>query len=154
MQFHARDGGLAPKSRRVSIRSSRRVRTGRILQIRHLALSFALQTDTRCPECGRSGVLRPDVVWFGETPYHLDVISEALHEADLFVCIGTSGVVYPAAGFVRMAAEAGCRRLIEINLDSTGNRGEFTECRLGPATIEVVRLVDELLSPTTGVSRR
>lgn len=125
---------------------------GELLKVRCVACAWGadweddLQTCSLCPECGRSGVLRPDIVWFGETPYHLDTVAEALQEADLFVCIGTSGQVYPAAGFARMAVEAGCRRLIEINVDSTGISREFTERRLGPATVEVSRLVDDVLS--------
>jgi NAD-dependent deacetylase len=113
-----------------------------------------LTTASICPECERSGVLRPDIVWFGETPYHLDLVAEALQAADLFVCIGTSGLVYPAAGFVRIAAESGCRRRIEINVDSTGISREFTEHRSGPATVEVARLVAELLSEPPGSLRQ
>lgn len=125
---------------------------GELLQVRCVACTWGsrwegdLRSSSRCRECGRSGVLRPDIVWFGETPHHLDVVAEALQEADLFVSIGTSGLVYPAAGFARMAAEAGCRRLIEINVDSTGIRREFTERRVGPATVEVTRLVEEVLA--------
>ncbi len=62
-----------------------------------------------CPCCGKSGVLRPHIVWFGEMPLFMDRISAALEECDLFLSIGTSGNVYPAAGFVRIAAEAGAR---------------------------------------------
>ncbi len=100
--------------------------------------------DTPCPECGRTGKLRPDIVWFGEMPYYIDEIMRALETVDIFLCIGTSGVVYPAAGFVRLAAEHGCQRLIEVNLESTGITSHFTEERHGPASIEVPRLVDEL----------
>jgi NAD-dependent deacetylase len=102
--------------------------------------------DTPCPECGRTGKLRPDIVWFGEMPYYIDEIMRALETVDIFLCIGTSGVVYPAAGFVRLAAEHGCQRLIEVNLKPTGITSHFTEERHGPASIEVPRLVDELLA--------
>ena len=67
-----------------------------------------------CPRCGVTE-LRPDVVWFGEMPYEMDRIFAALDQADLFVSIGTSGAVYPAAGFVQFAAGAGARTL-ELNL--------------------------------------
>lgn len=99
-----------------------------------------------CPECGQTGKLRPDIVWFGEMPYYIDEITRALETADLFVCIGTSGVVYPAAGFARLAAEKQASRLIEINLEPTGISSHFTEHRHGLASVEVPRLVEELLA--------
>ncbi|MGH3352074.1 MAG: NAD-dependent deacylase [Nocardioides sp.] len=84
-----------------------------------------------CPACGND-TLRPDVVWFGEMPYALDLIERALSEADLFVAIGTSGAVYPAAGFVRMAALAGAKTL-ELNLDPSETTYLFDDARQGPA---------------------
>jgi NAD-dependent deacetylase len=105
-----------------------------------------LAVSTPCPECGRTGRLRPDIVWFGEMPYYIDEITRALQTADVFVCTGSSGVVYPAAGFVRLAAESGCKRLVEVNLEPTGISGQFTELRQGPATREVPQLVEELLA--------
>ena len=105
-----------------------------------------LFVETLCPECGKAGKLRPDIVWFGEMPYHIDEITRALETVDIFICIGTSGVVYPAAGFARLAAENGAQRLIEINPESTDISGHFTEHRQGPASVEVPRLVDELLA--------
>jgi len=77
-------------------------------------------TDT----CACGGPARPDVVWFGEVPYHMDRISEALTAADLFVAIGTSGVVYPAAGFVRFARENGADTL-ELNLEPSERASDF-----------------------------
>ncbi|MCW5558695.1 MAG: NAD-dependent deacylase [Verrucomicrobiae bacterium] len=124
---------------------------GQLLEIRCVACDSVwtwesdLDIRTECPRCRRAGLLRPNIVWFGEMPMHLDAISEALAEAGIFVCVGTSGVVYPAAGFARTAAESGCRRLIEVNLESTGISSVFTECRHGPATAEVPKLVEELL---------
>jgi len=112
-----------------------------------LAWSDDLQTDTDCPECDHRGTLRPDIVWFGEMPYYIDEIMRALETVDIFLCIGTPGVVYPAAGFVRLAAEKGCARLIEVNLQPTGISGQFTEQRQGLAGIEVPKLVAELLQP-------
>jgi len=110
-----------------------------------LAWADDLHTSTPCPECQQVGKLRPDIVWFGEMPYYIDEIMRALQTVDIFLCIGTSGVVYPAAGFVRSAAENGCQRLIELNLESTDISTHFTERRHGPASVEVPKLVAELL---------
>lgn len=99
------------------------------------------ETDHTCPRC-QTAACRPDVVWFGEIPYHMPRIENALVEADLFVSIGTSGQVYPAAGFVEMARATGARTL-ELNLESSG--GMFDEVRAGPATEIVPAWVDEVL---------
>ncbi len=96
-----------------------------------------------CPRCG-APALRPDVVWFGELPYHLDAIHDALWGCDLFAAIGTSGVVYPAAGFVRTARSAGART-VELNLGASEVASAFDEVREGPATVTVPAWVDELL---------
>ncbi len=97
-----------------------------------------------CPACG-SPALRPDVVWFGEMPYQMDEIDAAVRDCDLFVSIGTSGAVYPAAGFVRTARHVGAHTL-ELNLDPSQGSIMFHECRLGPATELVPAWVDSLLS--------
>ncbi|WP_324741547.1 NAD-dependent deacylase [Tsuneonella sp. CC-YZS046] len=97
-----------------------------------------------CPACGERA-LRPDIVWFGEMPYRMDEIYDALREADLFVSIGTSGAVYPAAGFVRDARELGLRTL-ELNLEPSQGSAWFHESRLGAATEIVPHWVDEILS--------
>ena len=96
-----------------------------------------------CPSCG-SPALRPDVVWFGEIPYGMRLIEDALLEADLFVSIGTSSLVYPAAGFVRMARMWGARTL-ELNLDPSAATSVFDEARHGCAGELVPAWVDELL---------
>jgi NAD-dependent deacetylase len=96
-----------------------------------------------CPECGERS-LRPDVVWFGEMPYRMEEIYAALREADLFVSIGTSGAVYPAAGFVRDARQLGARTL-ELNLERSDGSAWFEETRLGPATRLVPEWVEEML---------
>lgn len=106
----------------------------------------SLETTTACPECAKTAKLRPDIVWFTEMPYYIDEIMRALHTVNVFLCIGTSGVVYPAAGFARLAADYGCQRIIEVNLDPTSISDNFTEQRHGPATVEVPKLVDELLA--------
>ncbi len=97
-----------------------------------------------CPACGES-MLRPDVVWFGEVPYHMGEINRALRGADLFVSIGTSGAVYPAAGFVRNARSMGARTL-ELNLEAGQDPSSFHERRLGPATELVPAWVEEILA--------
>ena len=97
-----------------------------------------------CPRCGKAA-LRPDVVWFGEMPYQMDRIHAALRQADLFVSIGTSGAVYPAAGLVRDGRELGVRTL-ELNLERGQGSAWFDETRLGPATALVPAWVDEMLA--------
>lgn len=97
-----------------------------------------------CPQCGSSGRLRPDIVWFGEMPYRMDEIYYALNRADLFVSIGTSGAVYPAAGFVREAREQGVRTL-ELNMEPSQGSYFFEEARHGPATELVPAWVKEIL---------
>lgn len=97
-----------------------------------------------CPACG-ARALRPDVVWFGEMPYQMDAIYAALRHADLFVSIGTSGAVYPAAGFVRDARELGAATL-ELNLERSQGSAWFDESRLGPASVVVPAWVDEVLA--------
>jgi len=98
-----------------------------------------------CPACGEAA-LRPDIVWFGEMPYRMDEIYAALAGADLFVSIGTSGAVYPAAGLVRDAREAGIATL-ELNLEPSQGTRWFDVARHGPATVLVPAWVDEMLTP-------
>ncbi len=97
-----------------------------------------------CPACGVAA-LRPDVVWFGEMPYEMDRIYDALGRADLFVSIGTSGAVYPAAGFVRTARDLGARTL-ELNLEPSQGSSWFHETRHGPATEVVPAWVADVLA--------
>jgi NAD-dependent deacetylase len=101
--------------------------------------------DTPCPACGRAGRLRPHVVWFGEMPLRLPEIEAALAKADLFVAVGTSGSVYPAAGYVAQARAAGIRTC-EINLEPADNAGLFDAGRYGPATRTVPAFVEEVLA--------
>jgi len=101
--------------------------------------------DASCPICQVAGQVRPDIVWFGEMPYEMDRIDAALMKADLFVSIGTSGAVYPAAGFVQTAKY--CRaHTLEINLEPSQGSIFFDERRYGPAGIEVPKWVDEVLA--------
>ena len=97
-----------------------------------------------CALCGERGGLRPDIVWFGEMPYEMDRIEDALRSADLFVSIGTSGAVYPAAGFVQTARYCGARTL-EMNLDPSLGSTFFDESRIGPAGKLVPEWVAEVL---------
>ncbi|MCK0171188.1 NAD-dependent deacylase [Aliiroseovarius sp. S1123] len=96
-----------------------------------------------CPSCNVPRT-RPDIVWFGEMPYQMDMIYTALGEADLFVAIGTSGTVYPAAGFVGEARAMGIPTL-ELNLEPSDTAGIFDDARFGPATTIVPAWVDEVL---------
>ena len=90
------------------------------------------------------GLMRPDVVWFGEMPYRMEEISAALARCDLFVSIGTSGTVYPAAGFVAEARAAGART-VELNLEPSAGSSLFAETRHGPATSVVPDFVERFL---------
>ncbi len=97
-----------------------------------------------CHCCQIPSPIRPHIVWFGEMPLKMGEIYAALENADLFISIGTSGVVYPAAGFVHDAKMHGAHT-IEINLEPSAVESEFAEKRYGKASIEVPRMVDELL---------
>ncbi len=96
-----------------------------------------------CPKC-TTPATRPDVVWFGEMPYHMDEIWTHLEEADIFVAIGTSGQVYPAAAFGQHAGRAGAHT-IELNLEASVNVHDFTDMRQGLASVIVPAWVDEVL---------
>jgi NAD-dependent deacetylase len=136
-----------------------RAGAGRLLHMHgQLKSAWCLRCDARspweadlgnappCPACGREGGLRPDIVWFGEIPYDMDRIDAALSRADLFVSIGTSGAVYPAAGFVQTAKYHGAATL-ELNLEPSAGSWLFEETRLGPASVLVPQWVDEVLAP-------
>jgi NAD-dependent deacetylase len=98
----------------------------------------------RCAICGQDA-LRPDIVFFGEMPYEMERIDRAIMAADLFVSIGTSGAVYPAAGFVQTARHVGADTL-ELNLEPSAGSVYFHETRLGPAGALVPAWVDEILA--------
>ncbi|MDM7458792.1 MAG: NAD-dependent deacylase [Paracoccus sp. (in: a-proteobacteria)] len=104
-----------------------------------------MQHDDPCPACG-TATTRPDIVWFGETPYHLDRIWSALGTSDIFAAIGTSGRVWPAAGFARYAAHAGAD-CIELNLEASAIARDFHNRITGPASITVPEWVDSLCPP-------
>lgn len=104
-----------------------------------------LSVEQVCHACGKAGGIRPDIVWFGEMPYHMDRVIEALQQADLFVSIGTSGNVYPAAGFVAEARDGGAYT-VELNLEPSAGVSLFDEAIHGPASVIVPAFVDRLLS--------
>jgi NAD-dependent deacetylase len=104
----------------------------------------ALPPETECTNCG-TPALRPDIVFFGEMPYQMERIEHALAQADLFVSIGTSGAVYPAAGFVQTARYHGAATL-ELNLDPSEGSLWFGESRMGPAGALVPAWVKEVLA--------
>ena len=101
-----------------------------------------LTAEHRCQCCATPSPLRPDIVWFGEVPYQLDDCFDAVAQADLFVSIGTSGKVYPAAGFMQVAQEAGAET-VELNLEKTSSA--FDQGYYGPATEVVVSFFSRLL---------
>lgn len=98
-----------------------------------------------CPACAGEDTARPHVVWFGEIPFYLDVCATALRTCTMFAAIGTSGSVYPAAGFVELAREAGAR-CTELNLDPSENAYAFDDAHFGKASETVPLWVDALLS--------
>lgn len=113
----------------------------------HCGKRFPYFEDTSvesvCPHC-KQKALRPDIVWFGEIPYHLDEIEQALFKCDLFIAVGTSGVVYPAAGFVGL-----CRKMhkpcLEFNLEPSAVNSSFTRGYYGKAGTTLPQFVEYLL---------
>lgn len=104
-----------------------------------------LTKEDACQVCGTVGQLRPHIVWFGEMPMHMDEIHEALAAAGLFVSIGTSGNVYPAAGFVEIIKSVGSGKTVELNLEPSHGASNFDERIYGPATEIVPAFVGRLL---------
>ena len=102
-----------------------------------------LDQSNGCKCCYPARRMRPDIVWFGEMPYYMDEIQEALYKADLFIAIGTSGHVYPAAGFVAQAASYGCQT-VEINLEPSAVGSEFEQQYYGLASEQVPKFLDTL----------
>lgn len=122
---------------------------GELMQVKCVACDHVvvwtadLGLGDRCPACGDVGGLRPNVVWFGEMPYGMEEAYDAVKRSDLFVAIGTSGAVYPAAGLVELAASHGVRTC-ELNLAPSDNYHAFDEARYGLATEIVPAWVDAL----------
>lgn len=128
---------------------------GELLRVRCTACDTSrawredLSVATPCPNCEKTGGMRPDVVWFGEMPKHLVAIEDALLKADLFVAIGTSGAVYPAAGYAAQARDFGIPTLA-LNLEAADNAGMFARTRLGPASETVRAFVADILAGGDG----
>ncbi|WP_288350361.1 NAD-dependent deacylase [uncultured Thalassospira sp.] len=124
---------------------------GELLKIRcnHCDLlahwSDDLAKETPCPSCGKAGGLRPHVVWFGEMPLEMERIYTALGECGLFISIGTSGNVYPAAGFVQVAHEEAGAETVELNLEPSSGATLFEHSAYGSATDLVPAFVASLL---------
>lgn len=107
-------------------------------------------STTECPSCHNAS-LRPDIVWFGEMPMHMDKIEAALLDADIFIAIGTSGNVYPAAGFVQYARDAGAVT-IEVNLVPSATNSLFDRTMTGAASQTVPTLVSQILTDCEGLA--
>lgn len=105
-----------------------------------------LDLSTTCPACATTGELRPHVVWFGEMPLYMEEIYAALENCDLFLSIGTSGQVYPAAGFVAEVRRWRRAHTVELNLDPSDGASLFAEKIFGPATEVVPDYVARLLT--------
>jgi NAD-dependent deacetylase len=104
-----------------------------------------LGTKASCQHCKEAGLLRPHIVWFGEMPFHMAEIEAAISACDLFVSIGTSGNVYPAAGFVEMAASCGAHT-VELNLEPSNGHSQFAERHYGPASETVPAFFNAILA--------
>jgi len=108
------------------------------------AVRTDLTTQDVCESCGQTGSLRPHIVWFGEMPMEMERIQAALESCDCFISIGTSGHVYPAAGFVAVASSSGAST-VSLNLEPSNNESAFGRCEYGPATEIVPTFVESFL---------
>ena len=140
--LHERAGSLRMVHMHGEILKMRCSVSGRVYSIGH-----DLSVEDRCECCREPGRLRPHVVWFGEMPMAMDLIYAALDSCDLFISIGTSGNVYPAAGFVQVAHAAGAHT-VEINLEPSAVESAFHEHIYGLAGEEVPNFTDRLLKST------
>jgi len=138
--LHERGGSVAPQHMHGELLKARCIRCGRTTPWRD-----DLATTTRCPACDHSGGMRPHVVWFSEIPLSMERIQQALVCCELFISIGTSGQVYPAAGFVAEACAAGART-VELNLERSVGPGLFDQQVEGPASEIVPAFVASLLT--------
>jgi len=127
---------------------------GEVLKARcrecHEVIDWAedLSDDIPCPACDVRPALRPHIVWFNEMPLYMEEIEVALYSADLFISIGTSGAVYPAAGFVSMVRSMGRADSVELNMEPSEGQCLFSETHYGAATKIVPSFVDKLLKAT------
>jgi len=137
--LHERAGSRAPIHMHGELRKIRCARSGRVS-----AFDGELSVEDLCDCCDAAGTLRPHVVWFGELPLQMEEIYAELSSCDLFIAIGTSGNVYPAAGFAAEARAVGART-VELNLEPSAVRTDFDDARHGLASDVVPAFVDELL---------
>ncbi len=125
---------------------------GELLKVRCLqtgqvfAFDGAIHAETVCACCQKQGTLRPHIVWFDEMPLYLDEIEHAIRQCDIFLSIGTSGLVYPAAGFARLARYGAGAKAIEINLDPADNQHTFDVHIYGMASQKVPEWVHNFLN--------
>jgi len=137
--LHERAGSQSILHMHGELLKVRCIATGKIFPAENTVL------EAQCPCCAPPQRLRPHVVWFGEVPLEMDRIYRALRACDLFLAIGTSGVVYPAAGFVQVAQEANAHT-VELNLEPSAVESIFSEKQYGPATQIVPTFVKTLLA--------
>ena len=104
-----------------------------------------MSTEAICPRCQVQGMIKPNIVFFGESLLYMEKVDTLLQTCDLFISVGTSGVVYPAAGFVQIAKMYGADTL-EINLEETSNNFLFDQHITGKASIELPKLVEKLIA--------
>ncbi len=110
-------------------------------------LDFNLTTDYQCKNCFNQGQVRVDVVWFGEQPKHLDKIYNYLDDVEVFISIGTSNNVYPAAGFIDYLLQKQSKTIMyEFNIDKTNKSKFFDYVYLGPATKTLPKFINDQIS--------
>lgn len=112
-------------------------------------INVDIKVDSYCSGCERQGTMRPHIVWFGEMPLFMDEIMLALMQCDLFISIGTSGTVYPAAGFVEIANRSGAHT-VELNLEPSDQNSQFKQSIHGTAGQIVPQFFKDLISSHTG----
>ena len=138
--LHERAGSTDPVHMHGELLKMHCERSGQVFEIRE-----DIDVERRCRCCGEVGTLRPHVVWFGEMPLQMPRIEAALSRCDLFIAVGTSGNVYPAAGFVQLARRAGAHS-IEVNLEASSQHSYFGQHRHGLASEVLPRLCDEIMA--------
>lgn len=142
--LHERAGSAAVIHMHGELLKARCIKTGQVFP-----RTGDILGDSRCVCCGLAGALRPDIVWFGEIPKYMDLIERRLAECDLFISIGTSGTVYPAAGFKQMAAARGAET-VELNMQPSPGYSGFDDTRYGPASAIVPAYLTELRDRING----
>ncbi|GLR71128.1 Sir2 family NAD+-dependent deacetylase [Agaribacter marinus] len=138
--LHERGGSINVLHMHGELTSAKCITTGKAVNT-----SETIDANTLCSCCQPANAMRPDIVWFGEMPYHMDAIESHIYNCDLFVSIGTSGNVYPAAGFVSFANQCGAHTL-ELNLEPSNVNTEFAESYYGKASEIVCEFVSQVQS--------